>query len=60
MLSTVSLLSEDSFTLHDSCLEYLLDQNEFLVVGCLGYQGVGKSTIMSLLAQPNFDLAQNE
>ena len=30
-------------------LEYLQDQQDFLVVGCIGTQGVGKSTIMSLL-----------
>jgi len=28
----------------------LLDQHDFLVVGVLGTQGVGKSTIMSALA----------
>ena len=31
-------------------LQYLMDQSDFLVVGCLGRQGVGKSTVMSLLA----------
>lgn len=30
--------------------ENLMEQPDFLVVGCLGLQGVGKSTIMSLLA----------
>jgi len=28
----------------------LLDQHDFLVVGVLGTQGVGKSTVMSALA----------
>ena len=28
----------------------LLDQSDFLVVGVMGLQGVGKSTVMSLLA----------
>jgi len=28
----------------------LLDQHDFLVIGVLGMQGVGKSTIMSALA----------
>ena len=49
MKGSVKLVDE-SFQLCDSCLEYLLDQNDFIVVGCLGPQGVGKSTIMSLLA----------
>nr|CAD7202185.1 unnamed protein product [Timema douglasi] len=43
-------LVDDFFQFNDSCLEYLLDQNDFMVVGCLGLQGVGKSTLMSLLA----------
>ena len=30
--------------------QMLLDQTDFLVVGVLGLQGSGKSTIMSLLA----------
>ncbi len=28
----------------------MLDQSDFLVVGVIGKQGVGKSTVMSLLA----------
>ena len=32
------------------CTQNLMEQPDFLVVGCLGLQGVGKSTIMSLLA----------
>ncbi len=31
-------------------IQMLLDQTDFLVVGVLGLQGVGKSTILSLLA----------
>ena len=31
-------------------IQMLLDQHDFLVVGVLGAQGVGKSTIMSALA----------
>ena len=30
--------------------QILTDQSDFLVVGVLGCQGVGKSTILSLLA----------
>ncbi|KAM8793716.1 nonsense-mediated mRNA decay factor SMG9, partial [Eudromia elegans] len=41
----------------DSALEFLLDQTDVLVVGVLGLQGTGKSTLMSLLAanQPEED-----
>ena len=31
-------------------MQYLLEQSDFLVVGVLGRQGVGKSSVMSLLA----------
>lgn len=31
-------------------LQYLLEQSDFLVVGVVGRQGVGKSSVMSLLA----------
>ena len=31
-------------------MQYLLDQSDFLVVGVVGRQGVGKSSVMSLLA----------
>ena len=33
-----------------SCPQSLMEQPDFLVVGCLGLQGVGKSTVMSILA----------
>ncbi|PSN58032.1 Protein SMG9 [Blattella germanica] len=49
MKSSVKLVDE-SLQFCDGSLEFLLDQNDFIVVGCLGLQGVGKSTIMSLLA----------
>lgn len=39
---------DENMQLCESPLEYLYDQQDFLVVGCLGAQGVGKSTIMSL------------
>ena len=32
------------------CLQILVDQTNFLVVGIVGPQGVGKSTILSMLA----------
>lgn len=40
---------DETMQLCDDPLEFLYDQQDFLVVGCLGAQGVGKSTIMSLL-----------
>jgi ABC-type thiamine transport system ATPase subunit len=49
MKSSVKLVDE-AFQFCDGALEFLLDQNDFMVVGCLGLQGVGKSTFMSLLA----------
>ncbi|XP_067666070.1 nonsense-mediated mRNA decay factor SMG9-like [Haliotis asinina] len=41
---------DDSFRWCDAGIEMLLDQTDFLVVGVLGPQGSGKSTILSLLA----------
>ncbi|EEB13222.1 conserved hypothetical protein [Pediculus humanus corporis] len=52
MTAPVKLLDLENSALVDACLEYLSDQNDFLVVGVVGYQGVGKSTILSLLAEP--------
>lgn len=43
-------LVDDSMHWCDSGMEVLVDQTNFFVVGVLGMQGVGKSTIMSLLA----------
>uniref|UniRef100_A0A1B6K1W7 Protein SMG9 n=1 Tax=Homalodisca liturata TaxID=320908 RepID=A0A1B6K1W7_9HEMI len=49
MKSSVKLI-DDQFQILDTCVEYLTDQTDFLVVGCVGLQGVGKSTLMSHLA----------
>ena len=43
-------LVDENMQLCEGPLEFLYDQQDFLVVGCLGTQGVGKSIIMSLLA----------
>uniref|UniRef100_A0A8C4T0L0 Nonsense-mediated mRNA decay factor SMG9 n=1 Tax=Erpetoichthys calabaricus TaxID=27687 RepID=A0A8C4T0L0_ERPCA len=43
-------LVDDQMTWCDSAMEYLLDQTDMLVVGIIGLQGTGKSTIMSLLS----------
>lgn len=41
------------------CLFYitqcLLDQTDYVVVGCVGMQAAGKSTLMSLLAGQSID-----
>ncbi|XP_066280720.1 nonsense-mediated mRNA decay factor SMG9-like [Branchiostoma lanceolatum] len=43
-------LVDDSLNWCDSGIDMLLDQTDFLVVGVVGMEGVGKSTILSLLA----------
>jgi len=40
---------DENMQLCENSIDFLYDQQDFLVVGCLGAQGVGKSTIMSLL-----------
>ncbi|MCJ8728278.1 hypothetical protein PDJAM_G00002630 [Pangasius djambal] len=43
-------LVDDQMNWCDSAMEYLRDQTDMLVVGVIGFQGMGKSTIMSLLS----------
>lgn len=43
-------LLDENLQWNDSALEILVDQTNFLVVGIVGPQGVGKSTILSMLA----------
>ncbi|CAL8259553.1 unnamed protein product [Boreogadus saida] len=43
-------LVDDQMNWCDSAMEYLRDQTDMLVVGVLGLQGTGKSTIMSLIS----------
>ncbi|XP_078511624.1 nonsense-mediated mRNA decay factor SMG9 isoform X1 [Lissotriton helveticus] len=43
-------LVDDQMNWCDSAIEFLLDQTDVLVVGVLGLQGTGKSTMMSLLS----------
>jgi protein SMG9 len=50
MKTSVKLLDDNTLQICDGLFEFLTDQNDFLVVGCLGLQGVGKSTVMSHLA----------
>lgn len=46
-------LLDENLQWNDSALEILVDQTDFLVVGIVGPQGVGKSTILSTLAGAN-------
>ncbi|MBN3304513.1 nonsense-mediated mRNA decay factor SMG9 [Amia ocellicauda] len=43
-------LVDDQMSWCDSAMEYLRDQTDMLVVGVIGLQGCGKSSIMSLLS----------
>uniref|UniRef100_A0A147BDX5 Protein SMG9 n=1 Tax=Ixodes ricinus TaxID=34613 RepID=A0A147BDX5_IXORI len=43
-------LVDDSLQWCDNALEYLVDQPDFYVVGVVGMQGSGKSTVMSILS----------
>lgn len=56
-MKTSIKLVDEQMNWCDSAIEYLLDQTDVLVVGVLGLQGTGKSTLMSLLAanQPDED-----
>lgn len=49
-MSRCMKLIDDAGQWSESASEMLLDQTDFLVVGVLGLQGTGKSTVMSLLA----------
>lgn len=40
---------DENMQLCENPIDYLQDQQDFLVIGCVGLQGVGKSTIMSRL-----------
>ncbi|XP_072049164.1 nonsense-mediated mRNA decay factor SMG9-like [Amphiura filiformis] len=48
MTQTIKLVDE-AFHWCDNAMETLQDQSDFLVIGVLGLQGSGKSTVMSLL-----------
>uniref|UniRef100_A0A8C4WX67 Nonsense-mediated mRNA decay factor SMG9 n=1 Tax=Eptatretus burgeri TaxID=7764 RepID=A0A8C4WX67_EPTBU len=53
-------LIDDHMNWCDSTIEYLQEHTDFLVVGVLGLQGAGKSTIMSLLAGNSFEGDQRQ
>jgi len=48
-------LIDSSFHWVDNGMDLMQDQSDFLVVGVLGMQGVGKSTVMTMLANHKFD-----
>lgn len=43
-------MGSEEVVFHCDTLQYLRDQTDMLVVGVIGLQGTGKSTIMSLLS----------
>lgn len=46
-------LIEDGVIFSENIQEYLLENNDFLVIGIIGGQASGKSTILNLLSQSN-------
>ncbi|XP_014246806.1 protein SMG9 [Cimex lectularius] len=52
MKESTKFLEDNCLQIQDNVLEFLTDTTDFLVVGCLGLQGVGKSTVMSHLVSP--------
>ena len=55
-LMTRSLkLLDDGLIYTENIQDYLQENNDFLVVGIIGSQGVGKSTILNLLAHNTID-----
>lgn len=49
LTESVSVI-DGSFQWSDKAIETLLDQTDYVVVGCVGMQACGKSTLMSLIA----------
>jgi pantothenate kinase-related protein Tda10 len=52
-MKTCVKLIDETMQFCDVLSDSFMDQNDFLVVGVLGQQSVGKSTIMSLIASGN-------
>ena len=52
-------LLDENLCLSDDLSSYLLDQSQFLVVALVGTQGTGKSTLASVLADPNIDITKS-
>lgn len=51
---SISLI-DGSFQWSDKAFETLLDQNDFVVIGCVGMQAAGKSTLMSMISGQPID-----
>lgn len=50
MTKSIKLI-EDGMLYSERIQDYLVESNDFIVVGIVGAQGVGKSTILNLLSQ---------
>jgi protein SMG9 len=50
MKAPVKVIDDYMQFINEGLTNCLLDQTDFLVIGCLGLQGVGKSTLMSNIA----------
>jgi len=50
MKAPVKVIDDYMQFINEGLSNCLLDQTDFLVIGCLGLQGVGKSTLMSEIA----------
>ncbi|KAK9496320.1 hypothetical protein O3M35_013362 [Rhynocoris fuscipes] len=60
MKTCVKLLDDEAQVIQDGLLEYLTESTDFLVVGCIGFQSSGKSTIMSHFANPHLNQFNTE
>lgn len=50
MKAPIKIIDEYMQFITEGLSNSLLEQTDFLVIGCLGLQGVGKSTLMSDIA----------
>lgn len=50
MKAPVKIIDDYMQFLNEGLNSCLLEQTDFLVIGCLGLQGVGKSTLMTDIA----------
>lgn len=50
MKTPIKVIDDYMQFINEGFNNYLLDQTDFLVIGSLGLQGVGKSTLMSDIA----------
>jgi len=50
MKTPIKVIDDYMQFINEGLNNFLLEQSDFLVIGCLGLQGVGKSTLMSDIA----------